>query len=181
MDNFKQTEETRPVGEIISIDIETADASEEKIQEEIQNLKFRKNLKPETLAKQKAEAAQKVRNSSALLDGATISAIAFSLPEGKTIVHNWAKVETEVLETKTDGMVTSNQFDDEAGMIKGVATWMDRNINEDQHTLSGWNLKGFDLPQLRLAMVRNGVKMPRILTPFNNLQVIDVMRIYAAF
>ena len=181
MDNFKQAEEIKPIGDLISIDIETADASEEQIQEKIKELTFRKNLKPETLARQKIEAVQKIRNTSALLDGATISSVAWSLPKGKTIVYNWAKVETKVLENKTDNMVTSAQFETEKDMIEGVALWMNDYIDEKQHTLTGWNLKNFDLPQLRLAMARNNIKMPRILTPFNTLQVIDIMRIYAAF
>ena len=41
----------------------------------------------------------------------------------------------------------------------------------------GWNIKGFDLPRLRLRTVRNGVHLPRVLTGLCG--VMDLMKEYA--
>ena len=163
----------------VVIDIETINGTDEEIQAEIDNLSFRKNLKPETLARQKLEAIKKIRDSSALLDGAKISTISVSSKAGN-VSFNWMNLKEGYIHEKTEGLIRTFQAKDEAEMLKDFSEWLD-GLNPENHALIGWNIWGFDLTQLRMAYIRNKIRLPKAIAPHSEIQVYDAMHIYCKY
>jgi hypothetical protein len=71
-------------------------------------------------------------------------------------------------------------------MLTGFGAWLDSIITDETYTVFvGHNIRGFDLPKLRNAYIRNGLKLPASLRPSfgdeQSIQTVDTMHLFKAF
>ena len=159
----------------ISIDIETCNASEDTIAQELELWKPPSNWKPETIEKNRAEQAVKIREKSALLDSAPVATIGIADDSGEVVVFHWLLLESGML----DGFL-SVQTENERDMLIKFREWANDCTNEST-TIVGFNL-GFDLPHLRIAYTRHGLKLPALaLVPRSGNQIADVMYLFTKY
>lgn len=161
----------------ICIDIETGDAPEEAIQAAIDAWKPPKNWKPETVEKNRAEHAAKAWEKAALLDASPILCVV---------------AKTDVAGSVFNGMDTTSGvpgWDNhpcgtERGMLVALRSWLDRTTTPET-VIVGHNIRGFDLPKIRNAYIRNGLRLPEILKPRlrdeEKAETVDTMSLYKAF
>ena len=172
--NFKARVEPTVKLPAICIDIETCHASEEAIQAEIELYKGQSNWKPETIEKNKAENAVKVREKSALLDCAPIASIAVCDESGESVVFHWLLLDSG----QQDGFY-SHKSENERNMLIAFRDWANA-CCDDMTTIVGFNL-GFDLPHLRIAYTRHNLKLPVLLVPRSGNQIADVMYLFTKY
>lgn len=148
--------------EWLTIDIETRAGNPDAIEEWWRNFwKPDTNWKPETIGKRYLEGLDRKRQMGALLDSATIAVVAVAGTSKIAIEHCVGGAATTALPGKpadTDyGCVTG--WASEREMLQEVDGLI-RNCATEDTLLVGHNIKGFDLPRLRMAYVRNGLPMP---------------------
>lgn len=163
--------------EWVVLDIETKGGSELDVEEYIRrtwwpDVRFKdgkvSGWKPETIGERFQEAHQKWAEKSALLDSAEIVTIQVKTSAGQTAVfHTFGNEPIE----KMPFIVSPHGSEKE--MLTTFAQWLELNCGEGT-MLIGWNIQFFDLPKIRMRMVRNGVKVPRVLTGMSG--VLDLMR-----
>ena len=175
--SFKPTTNTQAKLSTVCLDIETMTAPDDVINQELALFKAPANYKsPEAIAKSRAEFEAKVREKSALLDGAPISVIALSDEQGDVVTFTWLNVEGD---TMLENGVYSLRYDSERDMLVGLRAWANDCLDE-QSRIVGFNL-GFDLPHLRLAYARHGLKLPLFLMPWTANPTTDVMHVFTRF
>lgn len=146
-----------PAARWIAFDIETGNAPEEAVDAAIANWKGAANWKPETIEAKRADAAAKIRDKAALLDASPIICIG-------------ARSDREAVMFSGMGQIGEIQgwrtvcAPDEAGMLAQFRAWLDR-VADPETVLAGHNVRGFDLPKLRGAYVRNRQPLPEALRP----------------
>lgn len=156
--------------EWVVLDIETQGGDPNQVWEWVRrNWWPNEDHKPETMAKKLVEAVEKKKEKLALLDSAQVVMVQLKTSAGQVVVFHAFGAEAPV----GSGIVA---HDNEASLLRSVAQWMELNCGEGT-TIVGWNIKGFDLPRLRLRMVKCGVRVPRVLTGMCG--VLDLMREYA--
>lgn len=158
--------------EYLVFDLETAPAPQEAIDLELALWKpSASTKKEETVERQRAEAAVKIRERSALLDDAPISCVALHSQTGNLVFH--------CLPNVPDGP-PNFKYPSELVMLQALRQWLDGFVGPET-LLVGFNVVGFDLPHLRWAYVRHGLRLPLCLNPANDQPVCDVMRLFSRF
>lgn len=166
-----------PKATYIVLDLETGEADEGSVDAAIANWKAPSNWKPETVEAKRAEASEKIREKAALLDSSPITcigcrtdreAVMFSGVGGSGVtIQGWRVVAT----------------DSEAGMLAAFSEFA-ASVAGSETTLAGFNVRGFDLPKLRGAYVRNRLPLPECLKPRESgpsQPVTDVMHLFKHF
>ncbi len=159
----------------ICIDIETANADQAAIDQELALWKAPGNWKPETVEAKRIERAESVREKSALLDSAPIATIGICNEHGEAVVFHWLLMETG---DRPEGY-RSERAESEREMLIAFRSWANT-CTDEQTVIVGFNL-GFDLPHLRLAYTRHMLKLPRILAPRSGNSIADVMQIFTKY
>lgn len=173
--DFKQKQKQGEIQPIICLDIETCAADAESIEQEIALWKAPSNWKAETVEAKREEYVAKVAERSALLDSAPVASIALCDDHGGAVVFHWLLPESGEAE---EGYF-SKRLADEREMLLAFRDWA--NASTDESTvIVGFNLK-FDLPHLRIAYTRHGIKLPRLLAPRQGNQISDVMYLFTKY
>jgi hypothetical protein len=174
--DFKQKPETAGTPlPCICIDIETCNADQAAIDQELALWKAPGNWKPETVEAKREEQAVKIREKSALLDSAPVATIGICDDHGDAVVFHWLLINTG---DRPEGY-RSEQASNEREMLIAFRAWANT-CTDEQTTIVGFNL-GFDLPHLRIAYTRHGLKLPRLLAPRSGNPVADVMYLFTKY
>lgn len=165
-----------PVAQYIVLDIETGDAPEDAIKAAVANWKAPSNWKPETVEKNRAEAAEKIRDKAALLDSSPITCIGCRT---NTEAAMFVGIKCEPFEI--DGWRVIPAPNEEM-MLLSFTVWLER-VADEKTVLAGHNVRGFDLPKLRGAFIRNRVALPDCLRPRDGQSqpVTDTMHLFRHF
>ena len=157
----------------VTLDIETANPPEEEIQAELANWKPSGNVsKAETIEKQKSEAEARIRDRAGLLDGAPVCSVAIDSPLGGLVLHT--------LKANPIPGLMHLPANDERSLLVMLRVFLD-GFTDKGTVLVGHNIKGFDLPKLRLRFLSNGLKLPAILLPSFEIRVDDTMALFSRF
>lgn len=161
---------------LISIDIETGNASKEVIQAAVDLWTPPGNVKDKAkIDERRNEYAAKTREKSALLDGSPIACIAVKT-DRMGIVFNGCDKEDH----KVEGSAVISAGD-EASMLAAFREWANAAASEET-ILVGFNLWSFDLPRIRAAFMRHRLKLPKILQPRllddERQPSVDVMKLF---
>lgn len=160
----------------IVLDIETGNAPNEFIEAKIADWTPPGNVtKPETIAAKRQEAAAKIKEKSALLDAAPILCVAINTPLQKIIFNGMDDKQHSIEGWRVES------FGDEHQMLLGLREWLDTEA-DPYTTLVGHNLRGFDLPKMRIAYLRNRLRLPFTLSISNDEQhqpTADTMQLYS--
>lgn len=120
------------------------------------------NWKAETIGKRYLEALERKRERMALLETAPIICVALKSDTELRCLHAMGAHDPRVVEG--GGLVEG--FGDMAGMLLALRCLLDA-MMEPEAPLVGHNIRGFDLPRLRLAYLRNGLRLPVCLAQQN--------------
>jgi hypothetical protein len=158
----------------ITLDIETRHATDSELALEARFLKPSGNCKTEaSQAKSLREKQENLAEKSALTDACQIGCVGLFC-DGRQLlsftsfpVYN--SFEYSVVNGASERVMIMN-----LGMFLEGAT-------DAATQLVTFNGRGFDIPKLRLAFARNGVRMPDILRPFSSPIHTDVMRLYGKY
>lgn len=157
----------------LTIDLETGFPSETDIQAEIAAWKPSGNAKKEeTIERQRAEAEQKIRERSALLDSAPVVSIACQSDCFVRVFHS--------LKTETIPGVMQFPAPDEKTLLLLFRAFLD-GFTTPETVLVGHNIRGFDLPKLRLRYLANGLRLPGILQPNPDTRTDDTMLLFSRY
>jgi hypothetical protein len=165
--------------QIVVLDIETGHADEATVKAAIDRWSPPGNMKDEEkIEAKRAEAAQRIRERSALLDGAPVICVAVRTEKVSRVFNG---LNRRSYDLKHAQVVPAGS---EKAMLLAFREWLDAATTETT-ALVGFNLKAFDLPRLRAAYVRHRLRLPRILAPrlFDEERqpVVDVMRLFLRF
>lgn len=162
----------------VVLDIETGDPDEAAIQAAIDGWKAPSNWKPETVEKNRAEYAEKIRSKAALLDASPILCVGMRADTGAMMFSGMG--DPGPLNLAGWG---ESHHDTERDMLVAMAAWL--NLHTDPLTvLVGHNVRGFDLPKLRGAYVRHRIPLPNCLRPVESgpsQPVTDTMSLFKHF
>lgn len=119
----------------------------------------------ETIGKRYKEALEKKRTQLALIDTAEVMVIAVERAPGEAqLLHSFG----------TAPGITPG-FGSEKEMLQGFAQWLAMvEMQAGPVTWIGHNIRGFDLPKLRLRMVKHGISLPPALAGAHE-SVFDIM------
>jgi len=156
----------------ICLDIETCN-SEQAFQLESKFVKANSNIKDEEKkAGNIAEKLATMKEKSALLDTAPIGVIGLQIGEGMPIVlHTDVRLPSGVMgDQNGGGAVQCTTFNCSKDMFIGLRNMLDTLFNTALQagqvlTIVGFNSIKFDIPKLRLAYIRHGLKLPIALRP----------------
>lgn len=159
------------------LDLETGDAPEDAIQAAIRQWKAPSNWKPETVEKNRAEAAERIREKAALLDASPILCVGVRSDREAVMFNGMADPGPLDLPGWT-----LDHHDRERAMLAALGAWLDRNADE-QTVLVGHNARAFDLPKLRGGFVRHRFPLPVCLKPRDGQgqPMTDTMTLFKAF
>lgn len=162
----------------LCLDIETGNAPDDEIEAALAAWKAPSNWKPETVEAKRAEAEQKIREKSALLDGAPILCVSIQTEHGNIVFDGMDTEDALIPDWRT--VRCANERD----MLRALREYFDIHCDE-LTTIIGQHVKGFDLPKLRHAYVRHRLKLPHILEPklmgeMAN-EVVDIQFLFKAF
>lgn len=144
-----------PVGPWLCLDIETTAGRPESADEAMRaHWTPSNNWTPETIGKRYLEALEKKRQKLALLDSAKIAVVALNSPMGRVVLHS---LRDEA--PRSEEYATVIGYRDEKSMLAGFRDILQQWASGET-LLVGHNIKGFDLPRLRLAFVRAGLQIP---------------------
>lgn len=129
---------------------------------------------PETIGKRYLEALSKKREKLALLDSAGIAVIALrdSGLRAVTVSHACG---AQAPEHREWGLIGG--YADERALLVAFRTYLNEQTDEGT-LLVGHNVRGFDLPRLRFAYLRNGLQLPGLLA-CPDVRVFDSMLQFA--
>ena len=160
--------ETPLAAKHICFDIETGNADDEGIELSARFTKAASNIKnPKTAEKNLAEKRAKLEVKAALLDAAPIACVAFVTEAQSAVFYHqgwpWAKGMKPLKSIKgCDAPLFC--LKDERDMLVGIREWLDKR-GQPVSVLIGHNVERFDLPKLRIAYVRNHLRLPLVLQP----------------
>lgn len=112
------------------------------------------NWKPETIGSRWLDALDKKTERLALMDGSPIISVAFRTPQTCICAH-WLPCDESM-----EG-ATLARYANERAMLLAIRDLLD--VTDDCTTLVGHNIRRFDLPRLRRAMVKHGLRIPTCL------------------
>ncbi|TCT21182.1 ribonuclease H-like domain-containing protein [Thiobaca trueperi] len=169
--------QTMPVARFVVLDLETGDAPEDAIQAAIRQWKAPSNWKPETVEKNRAEQAEKIREKAALLDASPI--LCAGLRSDREAVMFNGMGDTGPLDLPG---WTIESHPDECAMLAALGQWLNAHT-DDVTALVGHNVRGFDLPKLRGGFVRHRLPLPACLKPRDGQgqPVTDTMSLFKSF
>ncbi len=178
------------VSKHICFDIETGNPEEEAIQIVEQDLKPAGNCKTAEAQQKNLEGQRaKIREKAALLDNAPIACMAFVTERERVLFHHtgapWGKYKVpKRLKGLADVELVCAK--DERAMLADLRAWLEPRAvadrvegQQDPSLLIGHNVKGFDLPHLRFAYVRQRLVAPPVLWPearATGVEVFDTMK-----
>ncbi|MDS4070520.1 MAG: ribonuclease H-like domain-containing protein, partial [Candidatus Competibacter sp.] len=167
----------RPASFVV-LDLETGDAPEDAIESAIAAWKAPSNWKPETAAAKRQEAAEKIRERAALLDASPILCIAIQTDLERTIFNGMSEEAPTIEGWKVIGC------GGEAGMMRALRAWMNAGTTPET-VIVGHNARAFDMPKLRNAYVRHGLRLPELLKPRlrdeDKAELVDTSSLFKAF
>lgn len=169
--------QTAPAANYIVIDIETGNAPEQSILDAMAAWKAPSNWKPETVEAKRAEAAEKIRDKAALLDSSPVTCIGAHSDREAVMFY---VSQCEPFEIAGWRVVAS---DTEGGMLARFSGWLG-GCTDTSTVLAGHGVRGFDLPKLRGAFVRNRLSLPECLKPRESgpsNPVTDTMHLFKHF
>ena len=163
----------------LALDIETGNASEDVVKGAIRRWKAPSNLKdPVKIEGRRKEAEAKIREKSALLDGAPIICIAARTDRTAVVFSGLGR-----RKFKVDGN-TVVSAGNERGMLLAFQEWLDK-VTGPETILVGFNLRAFDLPKLRARYLAHGLRLPQVLSPRllddERQPCIDVMHLFLRY
>lgn len=160
--------------EHLAIDIETANGRPEDAERELRmKWKPAPNWKDETVGARYRAAQEKAQERRALCDSSPIVIVSISTPTELRVLHHLEARDPETVE----GALVEG-FADERQVLVALRSLLEARCDEST-ILTGFNIKGFDLPKLRFAYLRNGLRLPIPLAA-ENQTVVDTMRLYAS-
>lgn len=163
------------------VDIETGYASQAEIEKQINDWKPPANIKDaEKIDAKRREFEFSVKVRSSLTDDAPIICMSFETSDGVCAVLS-AMPEIN-LDSPIDGF-SLLQFRSEKELLKEYSEYLASLLVESGGLIiAGHNILGFDLPKIRNRMIRNGLKIPPVLLPYQKgISVYDTMRRAADF
>jgi hypothetical protein len=128
------------------------------------------NLKPDTNLRKLEALTEDKKTKLALLDSAPLATVQLRTPESTLILHAFYAEEPRLLRN-----AAVMGFASEVELLIFLRDWLRRNCDE-KTTIAGWNIKGFDLPRLRLMFLRAGLQLPDQLKV--RADVYDMMKEY---
>ncbi len=157
----------------LAIDIETI-AGEPTEAEEWMRRTWAPNpaWKPATIGQRFLGAYEKKLERLALLDTAPIISVALRTEVDCRVIH-WLPVDDPQM-----AGAALERLADQSAMLRRVRDYLDQLSGET--LLIGHNVLHFDLPKLRLAMLRHGVRLPAALV-YRDQPVYDTMREWSRF
>lgn len=169
----------QPLCDFIVIDLETGDAPPEAIEAALSGWKPPANVRdPEKIEARRLEAAAKCADRAALLDASPVLCVAIQSDHAR-VVFNGMDASAPVI----DGWPVV-ACSDERGLLLALRAWLDTHTNETTTTV-GHNLRAFDLPKLRGAYVRHGLRLPALLRPRlkdeERAETMDTASLFKAF
>ena len=160
------------------LDIETGNASDADIETVLRCWKPPSNLRDQTkIEERRQEAALKIRERSALLDSAPILCVGIQTDFARAVFNGIDDVIYDV------GGIDTTSCGNERDMLLELRKWLDINTSPDT-ILVGHNVRGFDLPKLRSAYMRNKLLLPNLLAPkmLNGEQtIVDTAYLFKSF
>jgi len=130
------------------------------------------NWKPGTIGQRFLDALEKKREQLALLDSAPIISLALRTPSDCRLLH-WLDFE----EPAVSG-VPLERCQDQTAMLRRAAEYFA--LCSPETVLVGHNVLRFDLPKLRLGMLRHDIALPQCLV-WRDQPVFDTMREWSRF
>ena len=130
------------------------------------------NWKPETIGSRWLEALETKKERLALMDGSPIISVALHTDVDRRCLH-WLECD----ESTACGAALQ-RVEDEQAMLIGVRTCLDSCSPET--VLAGHNIRGFDLPRLRRAYMKHGLRVPNCLA-WRDQPMYDTMREWSRF
>ena len=169
----------QPLCSFVVLDLETGDAPAESVATALQSWKPPANVKdPEKIEARRQEAAAKFAERAALLDSSPILCVAIQSDHAR-VVFNGMDASAPLI----DGWPVI-PCGDERGLLLALRAWLDAGTSPAT-TVVGHNLRAFDLPKLRHAFVRHGLKLPAILRPKlrdeEQAETVDTASLFKAF
>jgi hypothetical protein len=170
----------QPAAEFICLDIETGDAPAEAVAAALADWKAPANVKdPEKIEARRQEAIAKFNGKAALLDASPILCVALQADQSRRIVLNGMDHSAPTI----DGWLVV-PCGDERGLLLALRAWLNANTGPET-VVVGHNVRNFDLPKLRQAYVRHGLKLPAILKPRlrdeERAETVDTASLFKAF
>lgn len=137
-------------------------------------------LKPITTLKKLEELIEEKYKKLGLMDAAPLGTVQLHTPTATLLLHTFYHEEPRWLETEKGAAIVmgfgaakpagavdyspeemARQVENERLLMVFLCDWLER-YTDDKTTIVGWNVKGFDLPRLRLMCLR---ARPRIVLP----------------
>lgn len=162
----------------VVIDLETGDAPADAIAAVIARWKPPSNWKPETIETKRKEFAESVIKKAALLDASPILCVALQTDRARLILNGMAESAPTI-----DGWPVVPCVN-EKGLLITLRAWLDASTTPET-LIVGHNIRNFDLPKLRHAYVRHGLRLPAILKPRirdeATAETVDTATLFKAF
>lgn len=162
----------------VVLDLETGDAPAEAIAEAIAAWKAPSNWKAETVEAKRREFAEKAIEKAALLDASPILCVALQTDRVRLILNGMDDTAPDI-----DGWPVVPCVN-ERGLLVTLRAWLDASASPET-VLVGHNIRAFDLPKLRHAYIRHGLRLPAILQPRlrdeAKAETVDTATLFKAF
>lgn len=152
---FQQQPQQLTAYEWFAIDIETANAQPDAAEEEVRRFwRPKANWKDETIGQRYREAVSKQAEKLALLDQSPVIVVAIRTEDELRCLHACQARECETIH---GGLIEG--FGTEQDMLLGLRNLLDCCCTAET-LIVGHNIRHFDLPKLRTAYMRCGLRMP---------------------
>lgn len=160
--------------EWLAIDIETGNGRPEDADRELR-LKWKPaaSWKDETVGARYRAAQEKAQERRALCDSSPIVIVAMRTSGELRLLHHLEERDPEAVE----GALVEG-FTNERQMLVVLRSLLEARCDEST-ILTGFNVRSFDLPKLRFAYLRNGLRLPVPLAA-ENQPMVDTMRLYTS-
>lgn len=129
--------------------------------------------KAETIGSKYQQALRRHQERLALLDSSPVVIVSMRTPGELRLLHQLEARDPEMVE----GALVEG-FSDERAMLLALRFLLESRCDEST-TLTGFNIRGFDLPKLRFAYLRNGLRLPAPLAA-EGQPLVDTMRLYTS-
>jgi hypothetical protein len=162
----------------VCLDIETREGRPEDVIDWLRRHWWpQENLKTDTNLRKLDALIVDKNEKLALLDAAALATVQLGTPEKTLLLHTFFAESPRILrnaavigfgEATPEGADIASQAEkaremaNEKLLLIFLRDWLDRNCDE-KTTIVGWNVKGFDLPRLRLMYLRHGLRLPNAL------------------
>jgi hypothetical protein len=177
--NTATVAQIQPLCSFIVLDLETGDAPAEAVAAALDGWKAPANIKdPEKIEARRQEAAAKFAERAALLDASPVLCVALQSDHSRVVLNG---MDASAPPIESWPVIPCG---DERGLLLALRAWLDAGTSPAT-TVVGHNLRAFDLPKLRHAFVRHGLKLPAILRPKlrdeEAAETVDTASLFKAF